>query len=306
MQISRDPLGSVSNTQIADRLADLEERRRHTSITDLSSRPFPVDLICTIPDVFQPRMSAVNEKHIGDLINAFRAVGDLTPILALPIGDHVVVIDGHHRLEAYRMERRPNVPVEFFKGTVREAVLQSGASNSKAIIPLSLSQRTDWAWKLVRMSNPDDPNKHLFSKRRIATSAGVSSGTVAAMRRAAKALGDTGDISPHWFLARMQWQEQDAPDAYQTFGDQELEERAQHVADRLAKAIGTRRATNPEIMARGLIKFLGRNTPDVIKEMVARCNEDPALFAYAEQLADIGGWADEDEEYSADWIHPQQ
>lgn len=280
-----------------ERLFELEQLRQGTSISDLSSRSLPLDQVQTMPEVFQPRMSIPSEKHINDLRSSLKSVRDLTPILVLPLGEHAVVIDGHHRLEAYRMEDREEIPVEFFGGTVQEAILQSGAANSKTVMPLSRSQRTNWAWKLVRMFKPDDATGYLFSKRQITVSAAVSGGTVATMRLAAKALGEDVHEYPSWDLARQAWQDQETPEAYQAYGEEELEEQAQIIADRIARSIGTHRANNHEIMAPGLTKFLGRNTPDVISEMIVRCEEDPALAHIVEQIRERHDWEDENSDY---------
>ncbi|AKI02267.1 ParB-like nuclease [Hoeflea sp. IMCC20628] len=291
------PTAVGKGTVTPERLLELEQLRQGTSISDLRSRSLTLDQIRTMPEVFQPRMSVPSEKHVSDLRSSLKSVRDLTPVLVLPLGEHAVVIDGHHRLEAYRMEDRDEIPVEFFGGTVQEAILQSGAENSKTVMPLNLSQRTNWAWKLVRMVKPGDAMGYLFSKRQITVSAAVSSGTVAAMRLAAKALGEDADEYPSWDLARQAWQDQETPEAYQPYGEEELEEQAQLIADRIARSIGTHRANNPEIMARGLTKFLGRNTPDVISEMIVRCEEDPALAHIVEQIRERHGWEDEDADY---------
>jgi len=54
-----------------------------------------------------------------------------------------------------------------------------------------------------------------------------------------------------------------------TVGD--LEERAQRFADNIAKAISTKLANNPEIMARALQIYLGRNAEDVGRELLHLC-----------------------------------
>lgn len=291
----RSTLGREAVTP--ERLVELEQLRQGTSISDLRSRSLPLDQVQAMPEVFQPRMSVPSEKHISDLRSSLKSVRDLTPILVLPLGDQAVVVDGHHRLEAYRMEGRGSIPVEFFGGTVQAAILQSGTANSKTVMPLSRRQRTDWAWKLVRMIKPQDATGYLFSKRQITVSAAVSSGIVATMRRAAKALGENADEYPSWDLARQAWQDQETPEAYQPYGEEELEEQAQIIADRIARSIGTHRANNPEIMARGLTKFLGRKTPEVISEMIVRCEEDPALAHIVEQIRERHDWEDEDADY---------
>jgi len=279
------------------RLGELERLRQDSTITDQTGRPIPLDQVQSMPEVFQPRMSQVVEKHVSDLRSSLKTVGELTPVIVIALGKHPIIVDGHHRLEAYRMELRDEIPVEFFRGTVQEAILLSGTANSKTIMPLNRFQRSNWAWKLVRMVNPGDTHGYLFSKRQITASSGASSGAVAAMRRAARALGEDADNYPTWDAARIACQNMEEPETYKPFGEEELEEQAQLIADRIAQSIGTHRANNPEIMARGLTKFLGRNTPDVIMEMISRCEDDPALAHHVEKMRVRHGWEEEDADY---------
>lgn len=280
-----------------ERLEELERQRQDSTISDQTIHSIPLDQVQSMPEVFQPRMSQVDEKHVSDLRGSLKTVGELTPVIVIALGKHPVIVDGHHRLEAYRMEQRDEIPVEFFRGTVQEAILLSGTANSKTIMPLNRFQRSNWAWKLVRMVNPGDTCGYLFSKRQITVSSGASNGAVAAMRRAARALGENADDYPNWDAARTAWQNMAEPETHKPYGEEELEEQAQLIADRIARSIGTHRANNPEIMARGLTKFLGRNTPDVIMEMISRCEEDPALVDHVEKMRERHGWEEEDADY---------
>tara|TARA_R100001129_G_scaffold135008_1_gene96486 strand:+ start:42630 stop:43406 length:777 start_codon:yes stop_codon:yes gene_type:complete len=256
----------------------------------------PVAQVRTMPEVFQPRMSAVFEKHVSDLRTALRNAGELASILVMPIDDHAVVIDGHHRLEAYRMENRSTIPVEFFVGSVLDALLRSGSENSKVTLPLSLEQRGNFAWRLVQLRNAVDVPGWIYSRREISISAGISEGTVANMRRAVHKLGDEASTHITWRSAQEAAAGLEPPDL-KPFGEEELEHRAQMVADRLAKSLGTHRAQHHEIMARGLTKFLGRNTPEVIMEMIAQCEADPALAEFVPRLHGHPEWDDVDADY---------
>ncbi|MFP1632911.1 ParB/RepB/Spo0J family partition protein [Zhengella sp. ZM62] len=270
----------------------LQEQRDNACLADTDLRALPLDKVRTMPTVFQPRMEAVSEKHVGDLRSALRNLDDLTPILVLPVDDHVVVIDGHHRLEAYQMEGREEIPVEFFGGTVQDALLRSGSANSCVTLPLTLEQRVNFAWRLVVLRDPQRQPPWLFSRRDIVRSASVSQGTVAAMRRTANSLGEDADEITTWRAAQEALARQEPGKPFQPFGEEELEERAQEIADRLARSLGTQRAQHHEIMARGLTKFLGRNTPQVIMEMIERCETDPALAKYVPGLRERPGWDD--------------
>ncbi len=71
-----------------------------------------------------------------------------------------------------------------------------------------------------------------------------------------------------------------------TAGD--LEERAQRFAENFAKAISTKPANNPEIMARALQIYLGRKAEDVGQELLHLCGT-------GKHMVDLGD--DEDLEY---------
>lgn len=295
----RRPFRSASDridVVTAEALATLQDRRDRATMADFGCRMLPLEQVRTMPEIFQPRMSKVFEKHVNDLRTALRNAGDLTAILVMPIDDHAVVIDGHHRLEAYRMEDRSTIPVEFFVGPVRDALLRSGLENGKVTLPLSLEQRGNFAWRLVQLRNTDEAATWIYSRRDISVSAGVSEGTVANMRRAVHKLGDDASTYTTWRSAQEAVAGLELPEL-KPFGEEELENRAQMVADRLARSLGTKRAQHHEIMARGLTKFLGRNTPDVIMEMIAQCEADPALADFLPRLQGHPEWIDADADY---------
>lgn len=149
----------------AEALAALQERRDAARMPDPGCRMLPMAQVRTMPQIFQPRMSAVFEKHVSDLRTALRNVGDLASILVMPIDDHAVVIDGHHRLEAYRLEDRSTIPVEFFVGSVLDALLRSGSENSKVTLPHSLEQRGNFAWTGATEKRRRRPRLDLQSPR---------------------------------------------------------------------------------------------------------------------------------------------
>ena len=133
--------------------------------------------------------------------------------------------------------------MRFFQGTVTEAVAEAGRLNSRAKLTMSLPERNDLAWRLVNCPG--------FSKAQIVQAASVSDGQVAVMRRVKKALGEAADDYASWFKAHAahkgtakDWDTDDI--------DGWKKERAQEIAERLHKALGSKPLSNPEVFAMAL------------------------------------------------------
>jgi hypothetical protein len=93
--------------------------------------------------VFQWRLLdselGAEESHIKELVRVLQASErPLDPILVTAIGTRFYVVDGHHRLLAYRTAKwkRP-VPVEHYEGTVEEAKAEALRLNIKNKLPMT-------------------------------------------------------------------------------------------------------------------------------------------------------------------------
>ena len=63
-----------------------------------------------------------------------------------------MLLDGHHRREAYRRARVTTaVPVEWFKGDLDAAIVEAGARNCQEKLPMSNADRMNFAWRLVKL-----------------------------------------------------------------------------------------------------------------------------------------------------------
>ena len=118
-------------------------------------------------------------------------------------GQRWYVIDGHHRLLAYKMQKvcLP-IPVVVFEGTLDEAVARSAAANSKDKLPMTLDDKLNMAWRLTLHFR--------LSKRQVRKACAVSEGSVATMRKAKKELLESGvtldDIPERWKDAKDVWE----------------------------------------------------------------------------------------------------
>lgn len=250
--------------ELAVEIEELEALRLQAGDQPRADR-LPLDMVVVKEEVFQARLGKLAEKHLSDLSRPLKAGKELEPILVMPSADKFVLIDGHHRREAYHRAKRSEIPVRYFEGTAQDALLESGRLNSQAKLPLDNTQRQNCAWRLVLSG--------LYSKKQIEQSASISGGQVANMRRAMKALGANVTQYPQWWQASEAYKAMLKEEELPEFSQSDLEERAQRLADGIVKAISTRPANNPEIMARALEIYLGRNAWEVCKELQHLCHQ---------------------------------
>ncbi|ODT15843.1 MAG: hypothetical protein ABS35_30230 [Kaistia sp. SCN 65-12] len=242
-------------------LAELKEKAKHPSPSPLPDR-LPWGSIKQLPELFQPRgPNGTDEKHVQDLKRGLEVSKELEPVLVAWIGPDAYLIDGHHRMLAYNLARWVEpIPVAPFTGTVDEAVLAAGEANSRAKLPMSTRERMNYGWKLVLMGKP-------YTKSMIVRAAGVSDRQVALMRRAVRDLGSDAFTYREW------WQAQQAAKGKtsEPFTDDEQEARLEAMAgewaDTLAKTFSTKLAQNPELAARALSHYFGRNLKQLVRHL---------------------------------------
>lgn len=143
---------------------------------------------------------------------------DLDPLLVLQTGAGLFVLDGHHRLEAYRTAGRDTIPARILSAEWGAAVAASKLVNIGAEkMTMHPSQRLDAAWQLLaqvthqgRLGLPEGT-----SQRAIADRFGIAGGTVNAMVKRLReqattpAAFDPGHLDPgtgwpRWQYARRQ------------------------------------------------------------------------------------------------------
>lgn len=217
------------------------------------------------PKVFQPRGPAgyASDAHVRDLAKAPKGGHALDSVTVFWVGNGWAVIDGHHRLQAYRVaDWRDDVPVKVFSGSLDEAMGHAGRLNSGAKMLMSNPEKKALAWRLSTCTK--------LSKARIVRDSGMSDGFMAGMFRIRKKLLTEKGLSIA-DLAGMSWhdaQKQAAGDASEEEAidrDAWLEEKAQDMANRILKAIGKQGQLNHEVLARALDIYDCR-LPDSLRE----------------------------------------
>ncbi len=141
----------TSAIEVLNKLRQLQKEERKSALDAVT-----LSAITSYPALFQPREKELDEYHVADLTKAIRNHGQLDPILVLLIGSEVVLVDGHHRFEAYkRSEYKGPIPAEFFEGTLEEAILEAGNANTKVRLQMTNGERQNQAWELVRLGRTE-------------------------------------------------------------------------------------------------------------------------------------------------------
>jgi hypothetical protein len=133
-------------------------------------------------ELFQPRefsygARSVDAQWVKELARRINIDGELDPVLVIRLGKEWVCVDGHHRIAAYRLKRHKKpIKCEWFTGAPAEAVDESMRRNKKDTLPIQAADRSEEAWRRVLLGQG--------SKKEISQACGVSSSTVANMRKA--------------------------------------------------------------------------------------------------------------------------
>ncbi len=137
-------------------------------------------------DHFKFRWGKLDKYHKADLAGHIRKTGKgLDPVLLWQDSEAsqdtsaaLVLIDGEHRLAAYKAAGwKRGIPAVILHCDRRTALLAAVGANAKQVLPLSRTERTDAAWRLVR--EPVEPS---YTRKEIVGMASVSARTVNYMR----------------------------------------------------------------------------------------------------------------------------
>ena len=217
-----------------------------------------LEAIELIPKVFQHRedLQWVSDEHIRTLAKAMKqstnaaTKNPLEPLTVFWVGDAWVLIDGHHRYEAYRqIAHIEPVPVTVFSGTLDQAIGQALKGNSKDKLPMSKSEKTNAAWRLVISTG--------LSLNRLVEASTISKPTIALMRKVMRHLREA---DPDVVLDEMTWRE--ALRQYQGKGEEEFvpdpewrNKRVAQVAQTLSDTFGGEFKRKPELFWEAVRKY---------------------------------------------------
>ena len=251
---------NAEKTEQAELLEELEAKAQETHSSTERPDSLPLGSIIVLPKLFQPRGTTSGEKHIHDLAKVIQKGALLDAILVAHIGDEIYLIDGHHRIEAYIMaEFTEGVPVVYFEGTPKEAVLEAGRANYKPKMPMSNDERNDYAWQLVLLGK--------YSKKETSEASGVSLRQVSNMRATKVALKDLATECRSWVSARMKLKNIEEREWTDVEREEWMEQKAENLADRMVTTFGKELANKPEIAARVLEMYMGRRLGELYSEL---------------------------------------
>jgi hypothetical protein len=105
-----------------------------------------------VPAAFRPRRAAESDDHIDHMRAQLDACNghELEPLLSARINGALYLVDGHHRLTAYRRARRKEAPVRVRDMDMRSAVALSKLVNCDgAKLRMHDEQSKDAAWQYM-------------------------------------------------------------------------------------------------------------------------------------------------------------
>ena len=174
----RGLIATGHTTQAAEiALAAAERRLIRPGQEDVIELELRVQDIQTWPTLFQPRIfwggARETDTQFADKLKRRKSiVEELDPVVVLKLGadtEHVtwmdieagkvtedtpaagwVIVDGHHRLEAYRREdKQQSIKCSWFGGSIREAMDVSVQRNNLLKLDMTSTERHEAAWKRV-------------------------------------------------------------------------------------------------------------------------------------------------------------
>jgi hypothetical protein len=203
-----------------------------------TEKTLPGALVHTVPEVFQPREGEPDKAHV-DALRALDGRGvALEPVTVVALHGRAFIVDGHHRLEAFKKTARlaarrgkrapdkiavrwltlPSAPPEVQAGAARwtrwllRIATVATAHNTHLRKPIHAAERSEWAWRLTVadfLANGGRvgarcalPTTWSLSKQEVSAYAGVSKTTVASMRAALKG-ADEETLGRSWASVRI-------------------------------------------------------------------------------------------------------
>ncbi|PLK70909.1 hypothetical protein C0V73_09785 [Rhizobium sp. TH135] len=221
----------------------------------------PNDLL-HIEALFQARGAGeIDNRHVESLHYTLTTGDDLRPISVWRCGGSIILLDGHHRVKAYKLYRRRTgkpvtIPVSWFEGTPQDALAFATGSHLDIKLPLTSAQRSNHAWMLVCLG--------IYSKQQESKLTGLPTSTIGNMRKVRKELLKADQTLPSAWNAALSlakgrtWKmDLDWEDV--------VEQKAKEYADRIQRAVGPQFFKNTEIMAATIEKLCPGRVEDIIR-----------------------------------------
>lgn len=255
-------------------------------------RRLPLDRIIVCPGVFQQRDENRDEyqreRHIHELIVAIAQQSVLEPLTIWWGGNGFYLVDGHHRLEAYRRSSVAQpIPVEVFQGTPKEALAKSASGNSHDKLPMTAQEKMNAALRLTLCTD--------LSLPQVVKATATSASSVKNIRRTVKALVEREHTKEE--LSGMTWKEVDAlskGNKVKTFDiDKVTRERAEAFKKAILRAVGP---SQLHYCADALVLAISELDSDLLESM--ECSEH---WPVREEPELLDGFSDEPRDPEPDY-----
>lgn len=233
---------------------------KNQSDRGVERKSVPLKSIEQDTDVFQFRHNELDDHHVDTLIGALRRGQELDPLVLWKGGERgsLTVVDGHHRLEAYRRYgKHRKVRARIHSCSLNRARLLALKDNNKTRLAMTTAERMDAAWQLVCVGET------AYSKSEIVEATGVGDGSVGRMRRDRKQLLR---LDPEAALPKHRWQVKDllAGKERRDYTDDEIDEmiaaKTAKLDEEIGKALGFMAENQIEAAATVVAKRLGRQS----------------------------------------------
>jgi hypothetical protein len=241
-------------------------------------------------------LRTLDTKHVNALVVRIRRKGDMDPPLVVKLetvnqdtgevdGHEWVVVDGHHRLAAYRKAKHTEaIRCQWFSGSVREAMDASVHRNEKIHLPIEQGDKHEAAW--TRTLLDWDGKTWTSSKQDVVKLTGCSERMVAYMRQVVKRHHDYahhGIVHPdgerlHTMLgpdlSRHPWSKVNRARLGMTEKQESMDDFAAKLSRQLNSRMPILRTANPEATARALWLFDKDLCPKLVQALQAVIAEE--------------------------------
>lgn len=199
-------------------LLEFEKKYQESRSSTPTSPPksLPLDSVTTLEAVFQLR-NELTPYQIEKLVRVIRSGQTVDPLSVCWCSGRFVLIDGHHRLEAYKKAGfKGKVPVTLLMAdTATELCAEALRENSKSKIQMTAEERSEGAWRIAstEMFLADGQLKEAKLKGMV----NVSSGQLHNFRKAYKKIKDEGGdpLCMSWKQAQAKLKEDEEPYEYE-------------------------------------------------------------------------------------------
>lgn len=217
--------------------------------------------------VFQPRISTPDwqvRNHIKRLRQAIQRneSNRLERAKVFWTGSRWVVLDGHHRVLAYRQEQEGksidiSIPVEVFSGSVEDALLECSADNHRDRLNMTHADKLERAWKLVKLGP--------YKVNQICSATGASPSTVKRMRAALRSPA-AYDLSEEE-IRIFDWQDISGRSSKSRVNPDELERVSQYMTNQIRKALGPKAEMHPDLVIHSILNAYPRVAEQMLDAM---------------------------------------